>query len=179
MVAMILEAISRVLKGMGSPYALIGGQALAMRGHPRLTHDFDFLTTDRRVFQPEVWKDLETAGASVVIRKGDFDDPLAGVIHINFDEKQDADIIVAKWKWEAAVIERAERLTMDGVDVPVVQTSDLILLKLAAGGFLDLQDVHNLLSSDDRDQLIREVGEKIDVLQPDAREAWRRILTSP
>lgn len=175
---MILEVVSGILESIGAPYALIGGQAVAMRGHPRLTVDYDFLTTDQRVFDRGVWKTLEQSGATVDIRKGDFDDPLAGVVHIMFDDERDADVVVAKWKWEQGVIERAERLMLHGVAVPVPRTSDLILLKLAAGGYLDLQDVYQLLLSGDRGALIREVEENIEALQPDGRESWRRILAS-
>lgn len=175
---MILEAVSGVLEKMSAPYALIGGRAVALRGYPRLTVDFDFLTSDRRVFQRATWKDLEAGGASVDVRKGDFDDPLAGVIHITFDPVRDADVVVAKWKWEQGVIERSERLILDGVSVPVPRTSDLILLKLAAGGYVDLQDAYNLLHGGDREQLTREVEEHIAALQPDARKAWQDIRAS-
>src|SRR5258708_15805173 len=175
---MILEAVAGSLKALGAPYALVAGRAVAMGGRPRLTIDFDFLTADRRVFQPETWKALEDAGASVDIRKGDYDDPLAGVIHIKFDEERDADVVVAKWKWELGVIERSERMSLDGIEVPVPRTSDLILLKLAAGGYLDLQDVYNLLKGSDREQIIHEVEDRISALDADAKEEWQRILAA-
>lgn len=175
---MILEAVSGILESLGTPYALIGGQAVAMRGHPRLTVDYDFLTADRRVFDRDVWRSLKDRGAKIDIRKGDFDDPLAGVVHITLDEDHDADVVVAKWLWEEAIIERAERLVMEGIAVPVPRTSDLILLKLAAGGYLDRQDVYILLHVGDRDQLIREVEQQIGALPPEARESWQTILSS-
>lgn len=175
---MILEAVSGILESLGASYALIGGQAVAMRGHPRLTVDYDFLTSDRRVFDPDVWKSLEDRGGKIDIRKGDFDDPLAGVVHITFDEDHDADVVVAKWRWEQAIIERAERLVIQGIAIPVPRTSDLILLKLAAGGYLDRQDVYSLVHVGNRDQLIREVEEQIGALPPEARESWQGILSS-
>lgn len=174
---MLLELVVAALESIGAPYAVIGGQAVAMRGHPRLTVDYDFLTADRRVFEREVWTSLEAKGAIVDVRKGDPDDPLAGVVHITLLDERDADVVVAKWKWERAVIERAERLLLQGISVPVPRTSDLILLKLAAGGYLDLQDVYALLHAGDREQLIREVDQIIDALPADAQESWKRIVT--
>jgi hypothetical protein len=174
---MFLERVVHVLESMGALYAVIGGQAVAMRGHPRLTVDYDFLTTDRRVFDLDAWSSLQEKGATIDVRKGDPDDPLAGVVHIALEERE-ADVVVAKWKWELAVIERAERLTLQGVQVPVPRTSDLILLKLSAGGYLDLQDVHALLHAGDREQLTREVDQFIGALSADARESWKRIVTS-
>lgn len=175
---MLLELVVTALESIRAPYAVIGGQAVAMRGHPRLTVDYDFLTTDRRVFEREVWTKLEERNAIVDIRKGDPDDPLAGVVHITLLEERDADVIVAKWKWEQTVIERAERLLLQGIPVPVPRTSDLILLKLAAGGYLDLQDVYALLHAGDRERLIREVNQHISALPADAQESWKRIRTA-
>ncbi|HEX9160831.1 MAG TPA: hypothetical protein VF980_03915 [Thermoanaerobaculia bacterium] len=170
-----VERVVRVLESSGAPYALIGGHAVGARGFPRMTVDVDFLTTDRRVLRREFWKSLEDEGAAVDPRTGDFDDPLAGVVHIRLVAGDEVDIVVAKWKWEAAVISRAEHLDVGGLHVPVPRTSDLILLKLSAGGVLDLQDVAVLLAVGDRQQLVREVEENIASLGAEAVEAWRRI----
>lgn len=173
----VIEAVSRVLESIAAPYALIGGRAVGARGHVRVTLDYDFLTTDRRVLQRETWSALEQAGATVDPRKGDFDDPIAGVVHIRFNDGVEADVLLAKWKWELSVIERADRLEIGGVAVPVPRTSDLILLKLAAGGPIDLQDVVSLLATK-RDQLVREVEEHIAEVRPDVTEEWNRIKLS-
>jgi hypothetical protein len=55
--------------------------------------------------------------------------------------------------------------------------SDLILLKLAAGGPIDLQDVVSLLAMD-RESLVREVDDKIDQVLPDVSAAWQRLKLS-
>ena len=144
-----------------------------------MTLDYDFLTSDPRVLQRDLWNPLVRAGAKIDPRQGDFDDPLGGVVHITFADGLEADVVLAKWKWEEAVIQRAERIDVGGVTVPVPRTSDLILLKLAAGGYLDLQDAYNLLHVGDREQLIREVNENIAALSPEAQEAWQRIVSSP
>lgn len=172
----IVDRVCRVLEAMNAPYALIGGRAVAVRGHPRMTIDYDFLTTDRRVLQREIWSDLERDGVTVDARRGEWDDPLAGVVHLAFADGTEADIVVAKWKWEEGVIERAELLDVGGVELPVPRASDLILLKLSAGGILDLQDVVALLAVGDRDVLVREVDERIGDLSPEAQDAWKRIV---
>lgn len=142
-----------------------------------MTVDYDFLTTDRRVLQRDIWKRLEEGGATVDPRTGDFDDPLAGVVHIRLVAGAEVDVVVAKWKWEQGVIDRAERLDVGGVHVPVPRTSDLILLKLSAGGVLDLQDVVVLLAVANRERLVREVEDNISNLSAEAVDAWRRIST--
>ncbi len=135
--------------------------------------DVDLLTTDSRVLDRATWAGLERDGAVVDARTGDVDDPLGGVVHVCRDEDFDVDVILAKWPWEAQVIARAERLTVMGVELPVPRTSDLILLKLAAGGYLDLHDAAALLALGDRDTLAREVEAHIGEVRPDVRDQWR------
>lgn len=170
-----VEPVVRLLETIGAPYALIGGHAVGARGFPRMTVDVDFLTTDRRVLKRHIWQKLENDGATIDARKGDADDPLAGVVHIRLSAGEEVDVVVAKWKWEEGVIRRAERLDVGGLQLPVPRTSDLILLKLAAGGALDLQDVVVLLAVADRQQLLREVNDNISNLDAGAIDSWRKI----
>lgn len=173
---MLADAIRGILESIGAPYCLIGAQALAVRGYPRFTVDYDFLTSDKRVLERNLWEPLGSTGAVIDARRGDFDDPLAGVVHITTSD-EDADVILAKWKWELDVILRAEPLEVEGMIVPVPRTSDLILLKLAAGGLLDLRDAEILLTLD-REHLIAEVEQHIARLRPDAQAEWRKIVDS-
>jgi len=173
-----VEPVVRTLEKLGASYALIGGHAVALRGHPRMTLDYDLLTTDRRVLLRESWDSLESTGARIDPRSGEADDPLAGVVHIGLSDGTEVDVIVGKWRWEQGVIDRAEVLDVGGLRVPVPQTSDLILLKLSAGGALDLQDVIVLLELADRETVVREVNERLSDLAPDAVDAWRTVLSS-
>ena len=174
---MRIEPVRRALDAIGAPYALIGGHAMAARGYPRFTVDVDLLTTDVRVLQEGTWFGLERAGARIDRRRGDDDDPLGGVVHVLLPDDTDIDIVLGRWKWQADVVARAERLTVaDGVTIPVPRTSDLILLKLSAGGFLDVRDAAALLEVGSRDAVIREVEERIGDVHPDVRGVWRELL---
>lgn len=77
---MTLAPVARVLDALGVRFALIGAHALAVRGYPRFTADIDLLTTDTRVLNPEVWAAVAREGGTVDPRRGDSDDPLAGVV---------------------------------------------------------------------------------------------------
>jgi hypothetical protein len=167
-----------ILRSAGVRYALIGAHAMAARGYARSTIDVDFLTTDNRVLDPSVWTDLERTGAYVECRRGDADDPLAGVVHIRLADGAEFDLVVGRWKWEAQVVERAEPMRLAGVDMPVARASDLILLKLAAGGYLDLHDAAALLASGDRDTLVGEVEQYLADVRPDVRAVWRELLAA-
>jgi hypothetical protein len=90
------------------------------------------------------------------------------VVHILLADTTDVDVVLGKWKWEAGVIERAEPMEIAaGVTLPLPRASDLILLKLAAGGFLDLRDAAALLEIGDREALIRDVNATIAEVRPD------------
>jgi hypothetical protein len=171
-----IDEVRGILESVGARYALIGAHAMAARGYPRSTVDVDFLTTDQRVLEPGIWAEIARAGGTVESRRGDHDDPLAGVVHILLADGSDVDVVVARWKWEAAVIDRAERMRIAGIDLPVARTSDLIMLKLAAGGYLDQRDAAALLATGNRTELVREIEEHIDEVRPDIRSAWRELL---
>lgn len=123
-----------------------------------------------------MWQTLVGNGAVVECRRGDADDPLAGVTTIELADGTVVDVILARWKWEGEVIERAEVLPFGPARVPVPLTSDLILLKLAAGGSLDLRDAAALLAVGDRQALIAAVETRLPEVRPDVTQAWREVL---
>src|SRR5712691_667266 len=133
--------------------------AMAARGYPRFTLDFDLLTTNKAVLAPKVWEELTRDGIAVDVRQGDFDDPLAGVVRIG--DPAEIDVVVGKWKWEQRVIESAEPLQIAGTTLPVATASDLILLKLSSGGLKSRLDVIGLLEVGPREELIARVESKL------------------
>lgn len=173
---MNIELVLRVLDRLGAPYALIGGYAIAARGFARSTLDLDLLTTDPRVLDRSTWSDLAAMDARVECRHGDADDPLRGVTRIELSDSPPVDLIVARWKWQEAVITRAEPVSIGSIRLPVPLASDLILLKLAAGGALDLRDAAAILAAGDRAVLIAEVEGRLSDVRPDVRHVWREVL---
>jgi hypothetical protein len=150
--------------------ALIGAAAMTVYGVSRTTFDTDLLTVDRAVLHSEFWADLaDTAD----VRKGDSDDPLAGVVRIKRSGERTVDIVVAKYKFQAAVLSRATPRILAGGAVPVVQAGDIMLLKLFAGGPKDLFDVEMLLQADPT--LHAYVEEHLAELPDDARRLWQRF----
>lgn len=169
---MTLEPVTRVLDAAAVPYALIGAHAMAARGYPRFTVDVDLLTTDARVLEAAMWVSLVEEGARIDRRRGDADDPLAGVVRIVLADETNIDLVVGRWAWERQLVARAEPMSVLGVTIPVPATSDLILLKLAAGGHLDLHDAAALLALGDRERVIADVEARLDDVRPDVRSLW-------
>lgn len=173
---MTIEPVTRLLDAQNVSYALIGAQAMAARGYPRFTVDVDLLTTDTRVLDAAMWTDLARGGAQVEPRRGDHDDPLAGVVRILLTDGTTVDLVVGRWAWERQLVARAEPMTVLGVTIPVPPISDLILLKLASGGHLDLHDAGALLALGDRDHVVREVEAHLEDVRPDVGALWRDLL---
>ena len=176
----MIQRVKQILDDLGVQYAVIGAMAMAARGFPRFTLDFDFLTTNQAVLEAKIWDELVRESIVVDVRKGDFDDPLAGVVRIG--EPGEVDVIVGKWKWEQHVVESAEPLRVAGMVLPVAKTSDLILMKLNSGGYQSRLDVMGLLEVGPREQLIAEVEVKLGDLpstaEKDARTMWAEILSA-
>jgi hypothetical protein len=86
------------------------------------------LTTDTRLLVFDTWTDLLGEGARADCRRGDDDDPLAGVTRIQLPDGTGIDVVVGRWKWE-----------------------------LAAGGILALRDAAASLAIGDREALIHEI----------------------
>jgi len=169
-----VDRVADFLDERSIAFALIGAAALSARGISRSTYDVDLFTVDTRVLQKELWDPIRPL-ADIEVRRGDFDDPLKGVVWIQPPKERKIDIVVGRWKWEQGVIERAQPTPSAARSLPTVTTADLILLKLAAGGGQDAWDVSRLLNIVDR-TVVDEVERRLTDLKQDARLLWQRLL---
>jgi predicted nucleotidyltransferase len=163
-----IELIAERLRAAAVPFAVIGAAAMSARGIPRQTLDLDLLVTDDRVLLASFWEGLPIVAE---VRRGDTDDPLAGVVR--FDSPQ-VDVIVGRFRWQSEALARAEEQRLGGRSLPVVTVSDLILLKLHAGGYRDATDVHLLLTVAGRSE-VEQVERSLEALPTDARRLWKEI----
>ena len=173
----ILVAVSGALRRRAVPHALIGAAAMAARGVIRSTDDLDLLVTDAAVLRPGFWDELAGQGFAVEARVGDDTDPLAGVVRLTRPPARALDVVVGRKAWQAELIARAEPRRLGTVEVPLVSSADLILLKLYAGGGQDLRDVQSLLDASERAALTAAVEAELGRLPAEARDAWLALLT--
>jgi hypothetical protein len=151
-------------------HATVGAAALAAAGVVRSSLDLDLLTLDDRVIDRRFWSALADAGAEIDARRGDPDDPLAGVVRITAAAERPVDVIVGRHHWQRRAVERATTLT---TGERVVLPRDLVLLKLYAGGTQDLWDIRQLLGATDRATLVAEVDADLSALPPPAAALWQ------
>lgn len=153
------------------PFALIGATALASHGLARATFDIDLITLARDVLSREFWNPLQ---GEIDPRRGDFDDPLIGVVRINREGERQLDIVIPRGKYVRGVIERAEPAVLAGVTLPVARLADIVLLKLDAGGVQDRSDIERILANAPP-ALISEIEDRLPELPADAAGLWARI----
>jgi hypothetical protein len=140
-----------------SSYALIGGFAVSAWGVARATQDID-LAVALGTSEPQAL----AVYLGATYEPGGIDDPLQGVFRLSLTyEGQDVPIqlIVLPPKLAALAFKKIERLNTLGCSVPVVNWKALVLLKLFAGGPIDLLDAHNIVAVrkpgvSDRNELI-------------------------
>lgn len=163
------ERVMVALAAHGIAHAMIGAAALAASGVARSTLDLDLLTLDPRVLDPHLWTEFRTAGIEVDVRRGDADDPLAGVVRFSMTGERPVDVILGRHPWQRRAVERAQRLP-DGIRV--VLARDLVLLKLYAGGTQDLWDIRQLVTALAGTALVANVDADLGDLPADARALW-------
>ena len=174
----LLRAVGERLSGAGIRFALIGGEALALRGASRATFDRDLLATDPRALSATLWQEPVMIDARHEIRLGDEDDPLAGVARFEAPDERDVDLIVGRHPWQERILERAEPVDLGDARVALPRVADLILLKLYAGGPQDLWDVEQLLAASPAEAIVSEVAGRIAELPADCAALWRRVHES-
>jgi hypothetical protein len=172
----LVARVSAVLRARGIPFALVGAGALAARGVARSTFDLDLFTTVPAPLDAHFWADLSaTPGIRVVARSGDAEDPLLGVVRIEADGERTVDVVVGRHAWQADVVARATPVALAGVLLPVATASDLVLLKLYAGGSQDRWDIEQLLAGEDRASVVAEVDARVAALASEARRLWASL----
>jgi hypothetical protein len=153
-VADLLEDLGAALGTLGVRWYLFGAQAAILYGVARLTADVD-VTVQVPVNQPvPTWMPILAARRF----QPRFSDPafLAQTRVLPLVHEPSGlpvDLVLAGPGLEEEFLARAQRLAVDDVVVPVVDVSDLVVLKMLAARAKDLEDVTALL---------RVQGERID-----------------
>jgi predicted nucleotidyltransferase len=122
-------------------FAIIGGYAVGMHAKPRATKDLDVLVSGNEANLERAARALEHFGAPANVVQATRTMAKDEVVYlgrepVRIDIMRSADGIDTD-----AVIARAVKTRIDGVDVPVIALADLIANKKASGRPQDLADV--------------------------------------
>lgn len=171
--AALAADVARALDRLELSFMLVGAAALAVRGLSRGTHDIDFMTTNSAALATD-WKRELSSDTAIEIRRGDFDDPLAGVVRFSREASADVDLVVARWAWQQIVIERSEECNLGLFSVRVPCVEDLVLLKIEAGSYLDQRDAAQLIEIHGAGVFDR-VDARVAELPEAVTHAWQRL----
>lgn len=142
-----LKKLFAVLKEFNISYILIGGYAVAVWGSVRATKDIDFLANIPSNIILQVIERLKSHGFVVTYKSGSFRDPVLGVIKLKFkigENKEALELLLGIRKMPPNIYLRFEKIHVMGIEIPVVSPEDLIVLKLLAGGPVDIHDARNI-----------------------------------
>jgi hypothetical protein len=123
-------------------YLLLGGWAVGIHGHPRLTKDIDFLVSinnDNLENLKKAINDFGTPDNDVNYLKEKGNIIRYGVSPIAIDILNDADGIDFEDCYS-----RKEIITVENIEISVISKSDLIINKISSGREQDLADVKKL-----------------------------------
>jgi len=125
-------------------YVLVGGFAVSAWGTPRATHDIDLAVALGAADPARLATHLQAS-----YQPGDPDDPLRGVFSVALSTGEQTvpiQLIVFQPRWAEIVFKRVEMVSILKCQVPVVHWQALVLLKLYAGGPVDLQDARDIIA---------------------------------
>lgn len=145
--AELLTAAAEVIEKWCDGWYLFGAQAVLVWGRPRLTADVDVTIRLRTEDTVSFRNAMEVAGFRLRLP-----DPEAFVARtrvlpfLHLATQLPLDVVLASPGIEDTFIERAVRVEIEGLSVPVVSPEDLIVMKVLAGRPKDREDVRTVLT---------------------------------
>jgi hypothetical protein len=147
-VADLLDDLGRAFATLEMRWYLFGAQAAILYGVARLTADVDVTVQPPPGRATADWLAIvETHGFAAVATDPAFIASTRVVPLVHRASGLPVDVVIAGPGLEEAFMARAEPHLVDGVSVPVIDVSDLVVLKVLAGRPKDEEDVVSLLRS--------------------------------
>jgi predicted nucleotidyltransferase len=147
-----LTAIIQELETTGAPFALIGAAARNAWAPPRLTTDIDVaVAADEPIYQAVVAALARLGYRTAAAHRAEPEDDVPAVTLFRNEAAappyRQVDVLVAGTAFEREAIDRAVRMPLGDVSVPVVTREDLIVYKLIAWRPRDRQDIQDVIAT--------------------------------
>jgi len=144
---LLLDVID-ILNKEKVPYAVIGAMAVSFYGVVRSSLDADAIIRIEKDKEgvDQLRAALTKAGMNVVVKKGNFEDPLVGVILIEDHHGNHVDLLLGIKKADRDLFKRVKRIEFQGETINIVGVEDLIVMKVYAGSHKDIADVQGILA---------------------------------
>jgi predicted nucleotidyltransferase len=139
--------LCRLFNDKGVEYLLVGGQAVIAHGYPRLTKDLDLWVRPTRDNGLLVLDALTEFGAPVQLTAEQFESPRTLLVLGREPFRVDILTSIRGIDFDRAWPGR-DRVTLEGVTIPLIAKADLITNKQAVGRLQDLADIEALQALD-------------------------------
>lgn len=162
--ALLFLDAAAVLADRKISYAVIGAMAASVHGIVRASMDADAVLSLTIQEAPTLEKQFTAAGFQTQLRRGDPDDPIAGVLSLTDTYSNRVDLLIGIRGLDPAAFSRTVELLFHGTALRVVGLEDFIAMKVFAGGPQDLADARAAISA---------AGDRLN--EPLAKELARRF----
>lgn len=143
---LLLDAVG-VLAARKIPYAVIGAMAASVHGIVRASMDADAVLSLTIQETPTLEREFRAAGFQTELRRGDPDDPIAGVLSLTDAYRNRVDLLVGLRGLDPDAFLRTVELIFHDAELRVVGLEDFIAMKIFAGGPQDLVDARAAITA--------------------------------
>jgi hypothetical protein len=176
--ALLLLDVVDTLVAQKVDYAVIGALAASIHGVVRASMDADVLLSVGVHEAKNLQSAFEEAGFLTAVIRGDFDDPIPGLLKVSDSYGNRVDLLLGLRGIEPQAFSRLVEVPFQGNTLKFIGREDFIAMKVFAGGPLDIVDATRAISAgrDSLDlELLRRLAKRYG---RDASESLERLLVS-
>ena len=154
--ALLMADVAESLARLGVGYAIIGAMAAAVHGVVRASLDADAVVAVHVREAQALRQSLAEDGYEVVLRTGDVDDPIPGLLEVKDRHGNRVDLLLGLRGMDPQLLKRTRQVKLGEATLAFVGREDFIAMKAFAGGPVDLADARAVIDLD-RDSLDMEL----------------------
>jgi hypothetical protein len=145
--ALLLLDVVEVLASSDIDYAVVGAMAASLHGAVRASVDADALLSVDPREAGRLQRQLEAAGFSVELGRGDSGDPIAAVLRVGDPYGNRVDLLAGLRGMEPGIFARVVSVPFQDGALKFVGREDFIAMKAFAGGPVDLLDASRAMDA--------------------------------
>jgi predicted nucleotidyltransferase len=140
--------VAELLEARSVRYAIIGAMAAAVHGVVRASLDADAVVALQVRDAQALRHALIDAGYEAVVRTGDADDPIPGMLEINDGHGNRVDLLLGLRGMDPELLNRTRQVRLADATLEIVGREDFIAMTAFAGGPVDLADARAVIDLD-------------------------------
>jgi predicted nucleotidyltransferase len=145
--ALLLLDVVELLVAKGVEYAVIGALAASIHGVVRASMDADVLLSVGKHEADTLESVFKAVGFHTEMTRGDFDDPIPGLLKVNDSYGNRVDLLLGLRGVEPKAFSRLVEVPFQGNTLKFVGREDFIAMKVFAGGPMDIVDATRAISA--------------------------------